>query len=267
VPQAKPELTNLDRVTILSEALPYLQKFAGKTIVVKYGGAAMKDPTLKVGGWLAWSGWLGWGWLRAHAALQHSAARCCCCCFQPLDAGEQQPAPRTSQPAAPPLPRIATRRLPPAAQAGVITDLVLLSCVGIRPVLVHGGGPEINSWLTKLGIQPEFKNGLRVTDGEGRRRRRGRRGRRASRAAALWRLGAAGAGAAERRGLAGRGAAWHPLHALPQDRRQLQRSACPPEQLQHLAPALTLTLTSCPCPCPAPQPTPWRWWRWCWAAA
>ena len=48
----------------------------------------------------------------------------------------------------------------------MITDLVLLWTVGIRPVLVHGGGPEINSWLTKLGIQPEFKNGLRVTDGE-----------------------------------------------------------------------------------------------------
>jgi acetylglutamate kinase len=51
-------------------------------------------------------------------------------------------------------------------QAGVITDLVLLWTVGIRPVLVHGGGPEINSWLGKLGIQPEFKGGLRVTDGE-----------------------------------------------------------------------------------------------------
>ncbi len=47
VQTSRPELTNLDRVTILSEALPYLQKFAGKTIVVKYGGAAMKDPTLK----------------------------------------------------------------------------------------------------------------------------------------------------------------------------------------------------------------------------
>jgi hypothetical protein len=42
-------LTNLDRVSILAEALPYMQRFAGKTIVVKYGGAAMKDPTLKVG--------------------------------------------------------------------------------------------------------------------------------------------------------------------------------------------------------------------------
>jgi len=52
-----------------------------------------------------------------------------------------------------------------ALQAGVITDLVLLWTVGIRPVLVHGGGPEINSWLGKLGIEAEFKGGLRVTDG------------------------------------------------------------------------------------------------------
>ena len=52
-----------------------------------------------------------------------------------------------------------------AAQQGVINDLVLLSTVGIRPVLVHGGGPEINIWLSKLGIEPQFKNGLRVTDG------------------------------------------------------------------------------------------------------
>lgn len=42
---------------------------------------------------------------------------------------------------------------------------MLLSTVGIRPVLVHGGGPEINIWLSKLGIEPQFKNGLRVTDG------------------------------------------------------------------------------------------------------
>jgi len=52
----------------------------------------------------------------------------------------------------------------PTLKAGVITDIVLLSCVGIRCVLVHGGGPEINSWLDKVGIKPEFKNGLRVTD-------------------------------------------------------------------------------------------------------
>lgn len=50
-------------------------------------------------------------------------------------------------------------------QAGVIKDLVLLACVGVQPVLVHGGGPEINIWLNKLGIKAEFKNGLRVTDG------------------------------------------------------------------------------------------------------
>jgi hypothetical protein len=92
-----PSLSNLDRVSILAEALPYMQRFAGKTVVVKYGGAAMKDPSLK---------------------------------------------------------------------ARVITDLVLLWTVGIRPVLVHGGGPEINTWLGKLGIEAEFKNGLRVTDGE-----------------------------------------------------------------------------------------------------
>jgi acetylglutamate kinase len=46
-----------------------------------------------------------------------------------------------------------------------VADIVLLACVGIRPVLVHGGGPEINSWLAKVGIEPNFKNGLRVTDG------------------------------------------------------------------------------------------------------
>jgi acetylglutamate kinase len=84
-----------DRVQILSEALPYIQQFAGRTVVVKYGGAAMKDSTLK---------------------------------------------------------------------DKVIRDIVFLSCVGLRPILVHGGGPEINSWLDKLGIEAQFKNGLRVTD-------------------------------------------------------------------------------------------------------
>jgi len=86
-----------DRVSVLSEALPYLQKFRGKTIVIKYGGAAMKDESLK---------------------------------------------------------------------ARVVTDLALLATVGIYPVLVHGGGPEINIWLGKLGIEPNFKNGLRVTDAD-----------------------------------------------------------------------------------------------------
>lgn len=84
-----------NRVEILSEALPYIQQFAGRTVVVKYGGAAMKDSNLK---------------------------------------------------------------------DKVIRDIVFLSCVGMRPILVHGGGPEINSWLNKLGIEAQFKNGLRVTD-------------------------------------------------------------------------------------------------------
>lgn len=83
------------RVRVLSEALPYIQQFAGRTVVVKYGGAAMKDSYLK---------------------------------------------------------------------DKVIRDVVFLACVGLRPVVVHGGGPEINSWLVKLGIEPQFKNGLRVTD-------------------------------------------------------------------------------------------------------
>jgi acetylglutamate kinase len=83
------------RVRVLSEALPYIQQFAGRTIVVKYGGAAMKESKLK---------------------------------------------------------------------EKVIRDVVFMSCVGLRPVLVHGGGPEINTWLDKLGIEPQFKNGLRVTD-------------------------------------------------------------------------------------------------------
>ncbi len=87
--------TDADRVRILSEALPYIQKFRGRTVVVKYGGAAMKDSALK---------------------------------------------------------------------ASVIRDIVFMACVGIRPVVVHGGGPEINTWLTRLGIEPQFKNGLRVTD-------------------------------------------------------------------------------------------------------
>ncbi|MEC4802672.1 MAG: acetylglutamate kinase [Jaaginema sp. PMC 1079.18] len=85
------------RVRVLSEALPYIQKFAGRTVVVKYGGAAMKDSSLK---------------------------------------------------------------------DKVIRDIVFMSCVGVRPVVVHGGGPEINTWLGKLNIEPQFKDGLRVTDAD-----------------------------------------------------------------------------------------------------
>ncbi|MGK7933238.1 MAG: acetylglutamate kinase [Microcystaceae cyanobacterium] len=87
--------TAATRVRILSEALPHIQRFEGKTVVVKYGGAAMKDSSLK---------------------------------------------------------------------DKVIRDIIFMSCVGLRPVVVHGGGPEINSWLEKLKIEPQFKDGLRVTD-------------------------------------------------------------------------------------------------------
>ena len=89
------DATATDRVRVLSEALPYIQRFHGRTIVVKYGGAAMKDGSLK---------------------------------------------------------------------DKVVRDVVFMASVGIRPIVVHGGGPEINTWLGKLGIEPQFKNGLRVTD-------------------------------------------------------------------------------------------------------
>lgn len=81
----------------LSEALPYIQRYAGQTIVVKYGGHAMVDPVLS---------------------------------------------------------------------AGFARDVVLLKALGIHPVIVHGGGPQIGKLLEKLGIVSEFKGGLRVTDEE-----------------------------------------------------------------------------------------------------
>ena len=85
------------RVSVLSEALPYIQRFANKRIVIKYGGSAMADKTL---------------------------------------------------------------------QNAVFRDLALLSSVGVQIVVVHGGGPEINQWLEKLGIKPVFLDGLRITDTE-----------------------------------------------------------------------------------------------------
>jgi acetylglutamate kinase len=85
------------RVSVLSEALPYIQRFAGRRVVVKYGGAAMVNAELR-------------------------------------DA--------------------------------VYRDLALLASVGVQPVVVHGGGPEINDWLTRLNIEPAFRNGLRVTTPE-----------------------------------------------------------------------------------------------------
>ena len=125
-----------ERVSVLSEALPYLQRFAGKTVVIKYGGAAMKDPSLKVNIDIC-------NCTMLIALLGH----CCAIMCHPII---------TSL-----LNALSTW------QAGVINDLVLLSTVGIRPVLVHGGGPEINIWLGKLGIEAQFRNGLRVTDGAG----------------------------------------------------------------------------------------------------
>lgn len=85
------------RVSVLSEALPYIQRFAGRRMVVKYGGAAMVQAELR-------------------------------------DA--------------------------------VYRDVVLLASVGVQPVVVHGGGPEINDWLNRLQIEPEFRDGLRVTTPE-----------------------------------------------------------------------------------------------------
>ncbi|MBR3312019.1 MAG: acetylglutamate kinase [Solobacterium sp.] len=91
------ELTNHTRVEVLAQALPYLQKYNGRTIVVKYGGNAMTSEELK---------------------LQ------------------------------------------------VMEDIVLLTMVGIKVVLVHGGGPELSALMQKLGKKPEFIDGLRVTDKE-----------------------------------------------------------------------------------------------------
>jgi acetylglutamate kinase len=97
--------TNIEQARILSEALPYIQKFHGKTMVVKYGGGAM----------LA-------GDKNGQAQLSDELRR------------------------------------------AVISDIVLLSLVGIKVVVVHGGGPEINALLDKMGKQPRFVNGLRYTD-------------------------------------------------------------------------------------------------------
>jgi len=90
-------MENYYKAHVLSEALPYIQKYNGKTVVVKYGGAAMSNDRLK---------------------------------------------------------------------KAVISDIVLLSLVGIRVVIVHGGGPEINDMLDRLGIEAKFVGGLRVTDKE-----------------------------------------------------------------------------------------------------
>jgi len=85
----------LKKVEVLIEALPYIQRFNRKIIVVKYGGSAMVDEELK---------------------------------------------------------------------RSVIEDVVLLKLVGFKPIIVHGGGKEISRWVNKVGMEPKFINGLRVTD-------------------------------------------------------------------------------------------------------
>lgn len=91
------ELSNMERAEVLTAALPYIKKYNGKIVVVKYGGNAMINEQLK----------------------------------------EQ-----------------------------VMEDIVLLSLIGVKIVLVHGGGPEINETMSKLGKKAEFVDGLRVTDKE-----------------------------------------------------------------------------------------------------
>ena len=85
----------IKKADVLVEALPYIRTFAGKTIVIKYGGKAMTQEDLK---------------------------------------------------------------------DGFAEDVVLMKYVGLNPVIVHGGGPQINNMLTRLGIQSKFKRGVRVTD-------------------------------------------------------------------------------------------------------
>ena len=87
----------LKKAEVLVEALPYIQKFNRKVIVVKYGGSAMSNPEL---------------------------------------------------------------------QRSVITDVTLLKLVGFKPIIVHGGGKAISNWVSKVGKEAEFVNGLRVTDEE-----------------------------------------------------------------------------------------------------
>ncbi len=93
----KENITNARRARVLTEALPYIQKYYGKVVVVKYGGNAMVDPSLK---------------------------------------------------------------------RQVMEDIVLLHLIGVKVVLVHGGGPEISDLMKRLGKEAKFVNGLRVTDEE-----------------------------------------------------------------------------------------------------
>ena len=93
----KNEFSNAERAEVLTAALPYIRRYTGKLVVIKYGGNAMVNESLK-----------------------------------------QQ----------------------------VMEDIVLLWLIGVKVVLIHGGGPEISSMMEKLGKEPKFINGLRVTDKE-----------------------------------------------------------------------------------------------------
>ena len=90
-------LSRVEKAKVLIEALPYIRAFAGKTIVIKYGGSAMTDPALK---------------------------------------------------------------------ESFALDVILLNTIGMHPVVVHGGGPQINKMMERLGKAPAFVHGLRVTDAE-----------------------------------------------------------------------------------------------------
>jgi acetylglutamate kinase len=87
----------IDKAQTLIEAAPYIRQFSGKTVVIKYGGAAMTDPEL---------------------------------------------------------------------EKMVMDNIALLSVIGVRPVIVHGGGPAINAMLKRVNIEAQFENGLRITDPE-----------------------------------------------------------------------------------------------------
>lgn len=134
----------------------------------------------------------------------------------------------------------ATPPLRASPQARVVSDLVLLSCVGVRPVMVHGGGPEINTWLGKLGIEAQFKNGLRVTDGARAMAAAGR-GACQTLLACRHELGLFGSGSAQQ----AEGARLTAL--MPPASRGLANHPSAPD-------------------CP-PQRRRWMWWRWCWAGA
>ncbi len=90
-------LSRVEKAKVLIEALPYIRAFAGKTIVIKYGGSAMTDPALK---------------------------------------------------------------------ESFALDVILLGTIGMHPVVVHGGGPQINRTMERMGKVPAFVHGLRVTDAE-----------------------------------------------------------------------------------------------------